>query len=725
MPLAADPQQEMWYPVALVCKAIGNFNLLVISAYFIAACTTYAFVLHETKSKLSATLSGITYALCGFMAAHLGHTAMIHAAAWIPLLLLAISKLKSGFQATWFSVGQIGIACCFLGGHSQIFILELIIGGTYSIFTAIRSGKNWLQLLITYSLLFALGVGLSALQFVPTSELARASTRKSITYDTFASFSLPPKQLVEIFFPFICFAPPPSGAVAYGQSPYFGAWNTTELCGYAGILPFILSLVALLDRKADKSKWFFLFLAASGLLAAAGDDTPLGKVLYAIPVINYFRCPGRFVLLFDLAVSVLAGAGLSALQKLPDTRSRLRLITTSSLITAALMSLSYGRSIKYLNAHYKILSTAPLSLSPLSNIYVGLPLLLFFAAFVILVVWCWKPGIKGFTIVLILVTIADLSSCAAFSEWKFKIVTADLLQPSLSISQQLSALKDPQFRLIAPFGTGAEPTDCSPNIPSLWNVSSVLFYSPLETARSAAFFEDGGTGTTLHACAYTDTSLDLASARYFVIPNSLRSKFEETTTAEESTAGGSNKRFSLLSAPDAKPLIFENKRALARFRFVENAVVLSAGEALRVIKKSRFQEGKAFDPVTTALVEEKVSTEKKADIEKIALLDAPSGQIILSTERDRKGLLVIADQYFKGWTCTIDSEPAKIIRANYAFKAVLVPAGKHLVKFEFRPQSFSIGLTISIVSILVTIAAGAYKRLIDIRRNSQFSPTRN
>jgi hypothetical protein len=42
----------------------------------------------------------------------------------------------------------------------------------------------------------------------------------------------------------------------------------------------------------------------------------------------------------------------------------------------------------------------------------------------------------------------------------------------------------------------------------------------------------------------------------------------------------------------------------------------------------------------------------------------------------RPGPFVVADTFFRGWTATVNGRPAPISRANVAFKAVLVPAGR-------------------------------------------------
>ena len=49
----------------------------------------------------------------------------------------------------------------------------------------------------------------------------------------------------------------------------------------------------------------------------------------------------------------------------------------------------------------------------------------------------------------------------------------------------------------------------------------------------------------------------------------------------------------------------------------------------------------------------------------------------------RPGIFVIADTYFPGWTASVNGRPAGISRANVAFKAVRVPAGRVALRLHF------------------------------------------
>ena len=54
--------------------------------------------------------------------------------------------------------------------------------------------------------------------------------------------------------------------------------------------------------------------------------------------------------------------------------------------------------------------------------------------------------------------------------------------------------------------------------------------------------------------------------------------------------------------------------------------------------------------------------------------DAPGG-----------GFVVLNDVWHPWWRATVDGKPAEILKANVLFRAVVVPPGKHAVRFSFHP----------------------------------------
>ena len=55
-------------------------------------------------------------------------------------------------------------------------------------------------------------------------------------------------------------------------------------------------------------------------------------------------------------------------------------------------------------------------------------------------------------------------------------------------------------------------------------------------------------------------------------------------------------------------------------------------------------------------------------------MDEPE-RIIVETDAARPGILVLTDTFYPGWRVTVDGASADLLRANYLFRGVYVPAG--------------------------------------------------
>jgi hypothetical protein len=69
------------------------------------------------------------------------------------------------------------------------------------------------------------------------------------------------------------------------------------------------------------------------------------------------------------------------------------------------------------------------------------------------------------------------------------------------------------------------------------------------------------------------------------------------------------------------------------------------------------------------------------------------------------GWLVLADVWYPGWHCTVDGAAVPVRRADFLFRAVAVPDGRHEIVFSFAPQSYRIGRRTSLAA-LATLAVG-------------------
>ena len=63
-------------------------------------------------------------------------------------------------------------------------------------------------------------------------------------------------------------------------------------------------------------------------------------------------------------------------------------------------------------------------------------------------------------------------------------------------------------------------------------------------------------------------------------------------------------------------------------------------------------------------------------------------------------LVVIAQSYYQAWEAEVDGRLVPLWRANHAFQALEVPAGRHEVVVSYRDRSFSAGAAVSLATLL-------------------------
>jgi len=84
----------------------------------------------------------------------------------------------------------------------------------------------------------------------------------------------------------------------------------------------------------------------------------------------------------------------------------------------------------------------------------------------------------------------------------------------------------------------------------------------------------------------------------------------------------------------------------------------------------------------------------------------------------RAAVLVLNDSWAPGWKAFVDGVEHPVLRVNYAFRGVIVPAGQHQVSFLYRPKLFLTGFVISAFSLPLICGV-----LILIRRAHHKAPS--
>ena len=120
----------------------------------------------------------------------------------------------------------------------------------------------------------------------------------------------------------------------------------------------------------------------------------------------------------------------------------------------------------------------------------------------------------------------------------------------------------------------------------------------------------------------------------------------------------------------------------------------------------------SIDPATTAAVhspefKDLISLSPNSVTDSTAtiqLIDYEPTKLTYKTSSKASQLAVFSEIWYNGnrdWKTTIDGLPANHIRANYALRAMEVPAGEHTIVFEFQPVVYAMGETVSLIGMLI------------------------
>jgi hypothetical protein len=90
--------------------------------------------------------------------------------------------------------------------------------------------------------------------------------------------------------------------------------------------------------------------------------------------------------------------------------------------------------------------------------------------------------------------------------------------------------------------------------------------------------------------------------------------------------------------------------------------------------------------------------------------------VVVRTAADASGVLVLTDTFYPGWAAEIDGRPTPILRTDYLFRGVVVPAGEHVVTFAFRPWSVMIGAVISLLTTCFVLVMALVPLLVALGR---------
>jgi len=143
--------------------------------------------------------------------------------------------------------------------------------------------------------------------------------------------------------------------------------------------------------------------------------------------------------------------------------------------------------------------------------------------------------------------------------------------------------------------------------------------------------------------------------------------------------------------------IYENKLAKPRGRIVYDYEIVAQEAVQARLAASDYDGSQVFfakePPVKIR--------EQRPPGEDVRILSEDDNEITYTFRSERPGYFVASETWYPGWKAWLDDQPVEILRANYAMRAVPIPAGEHRLRFFFDPPIYNVGLAISTAGFLI------------------------
>ena len=138
-----------------------------------------------------------------------------------------------------------------------------------------------------------------------------------------------------------------------------------------------------------------------------------------------------------------------------------------------------------------------------------------------------------------------------------------------------------------------------------------------------------------------------------------------------------------------------NSNALPRV-FVPKSVTTATSDG----KELEALASPQFNPADVAYVESPVELPALCGGTAEITNEIPT-RIMISVHMETPGLVVLADRWDKGWRAYWNGRSVPVLRANYAIRGVVIPAGTGTLEFVYQPASLILGLWLAGLAVIV------------------------
>ena len=689
-PFFANPEVAWLSPFSLPLWVLPlNWALGFVAALklWLAGFGTYLLARELRLGLWPGIVAGLSFALCSFDVVWLSYGVHVSVAVMLPWALWLAERIVRRGRAPDALALVLVVAVVMTGGHpgTQLHAMAAVV--LYALLRAAlvpdaARGERLRRLGLVGAGL-ALGTVLAAVVLLPAQQAALdtagAAARRNGSGD-FAGSRLSFRALKAALFPDWWGRP--------SEQEVPGPGNYSERALFAGTIPLVLAVAALVAREDWRRKAPFALLGALGL--AIGLRAPLIRdAVVNAPLFDQVQNQ-RILLWFLLAVALLSGFGLQAVLDGKAGRRRAWAALGAGLACAAVAVATVRRGPDALGRalHYVLHRSGELVDGVLPLASVG---------------WFLLPA----------------------------LALAGLLAAAARMPQRRTALGAAAALLVAlemlhfahGFQTmGRAAGEIPPRTPAI---------AFLQRHRAEGRIAGAG-----YALANDWSAIyGLRDARGYDAPQpSLRFHRLWSTMSPQQTMHNSY-AFPVLGPEAARVLSLLGTRYVLLdprgapsasglttvYRGDDATIVANAGALPRALVARRVHVAGGLDEEVGAVMEAGFDPRRDVVVRRDELpapvAEGGGGEVRVTGESNARvalraslrqpGVVLLDDAWAPGWSVRVDGRPARALQADVVLRGVAVPAGEHRIVWSYRVPGLALGAALSLLALLATLAWAA------------------
>jgi hypothetical protein len=632
----------------------------------LAALLFFALARGLSLGRVAAVGGALVYALGGFVLSSLNLYVHLQAAAWAPLLVLALLRVLDGGggRATAAAALVLAVALSTTGVEivAQAVVTGIVLGGRG------RGVRSWGPA--------ALAVGLAAAIAAPVlllvaGQVGGSARGHGFPTEVVLAHSVHPFTLVQTLVGGLYGNLSNLAGEWWGQS-FFPRGFPYVLSLYLGASTLALAWVGL--RSGGSLARRLIVLAGLGLVVSMGRWSGLAGLVDALPALRLFRFPVKAFFTVHLAVALLAALGLSTLAGADGRRHWRRLAVAAGALGALLALLPLlpralpNATAAFARAFFSPELAADARAATLARVLddaaVGGAVALAVAAAALLARRAALAGPAAAWMVVALVTADLLRTGAGLNP----MVTPAFFRPSPSLEARLASLR--RGRVFA----------CSLEESPAYLAGRAARGADHEAWSFALLLETLTPAFNVPLRVPTALSPDLT----MLVPDDRVFSPDEASCRDLGSILPRLREAAVQSVLAVDPLVHPD---------LEPDGVLAPGRiAPLAVRVYRLRDPRP-----------RVEASGTARVVETAF---GANEVLLAVEADRPAEVLLRDGWAPGWTARVDGEPA-VLRVSGRHRSVAVPAGSHRVEMAYRPPGLGLALA---TSALALAAAAALRR---------------